>query len=108
MQNKEYVYIVKIYYSIDEFDTDELMFVYRDFDNARRKFIQLIEDECTDENSWVCTEALNECGQVNEDAFTLDTNITNKNERNYLFWDINDQNDGSRFIQMSLRATELL
>ena len=96
---KNYVYMVRLAYSTDDCDGIDT-YLYRDFNNALKKHLQLIKDECNPENSWVSQEVFNENGEINN-GFTLEFNEYNGIEKD-LYWTVIDNCNYNKHVFLDL------
>ncbi len=81
-------------------------FLYHDYDAARKKFNELIEEEHNPEMSWVGDEVFDENGNVN-DGYDLETNIYDETAES-LYWHVVDKNDYNRRSFIDLMKREIL
>lgn len=99
---KDNIYLILFDWSTTDSDGIET-YLYRDYENARRKFDELITSECDADMSWVGSEAFDENGNVTED-YELDSNADDITARE-LYWHIADKSDYTRrsFIDLLVR-----
>ena len=96
------VYLILFDWSTTDCDGIET-YLYRHYEDARRKFDELIKNECDAEMSWVGLEVFDGNGKIN-DGYELDYN-TNDETAHELFWRVVDKNDYNRrsFIDLFKR-----
>lgn len=99
---KQYIYLIIFDWSTTDSDGIET-FLYRNFEDARKHFNEMIENECDADLSWVGSEVFDENGDVN-DGYELDCNIDDKNAKE-LYWHVVDKSDYNRrsFIDLFKR-----
>ena len=111
------IYLILFDWSTTDCDGIETFLYYR-FEDALKKFNELIENECDSDMSWVGDEVFDENGEVN-DGYELDCNTDNENAENgyeldcntddenaeSLYWHVVDKNDYNRrsFIDLFKR-----
>lgn len=103
MANKNYVYMVMLDWSVDEFEKGYDITLFNSYDKADGFYRQLIEKESDPDNSWVGSEALDEDGNPYDD-FDLDISDSDSNNKS---WDVIDNNDGRRYVYISLKRMEV-
>ena len=98
----EHIYLVLFDWSTTDCDGIET-YLYRRYEDARRKFDELIQNECDAEMSWVGSEVFDMNGEVNE-GYELDCN-TDDETAHELFWRVADKSDYNRrsFIDLFKR-----
>ncbi len=101
---KQYVYMIIFDWSTTDSDGIET-FLYRDYEAARKKFDELIENECNADRSWIGSEVFDENGDVN-DGYELDCN-TDDNTAEELYWHVVDKNDYNRRSFIDLIKKEI-
>ena len=96
------VYLILFDWSTTDCDGIET-YLYRHYEDARRKFDELIKNECDAEMSGVGSEVFDGNGKIN-DGYELDCN-TNDETAHELFWRVVDKNDYNRrsFIDLFKR-----
>ena len=96
------VYLILFDWSTTDCDGIET-YLYHNYEDARHKFDELIENESDAEMSWVGSEVFDENGEVN-DGYELDCN-TDDETAHELFWRVVDKNDYNRrsFIDLFKR-----
>lgn len=96
------IYLILFDWSTTDSDGIETFLYYR-FEDALKKFNELIENECDADMSWVGDEVFNEDGEINE-GYDLDCNTDDKSAKE-LYWHVVDKNDYNRrsFIDLFKR-----
>lgn len=99
----------KIYLILFDWSTTDLdgikTFHFHHFEDARKKFNELIENECNPDLSWVGSEVFDENGGVNE-GYELDCNSDDENAKE-LYWHVVDKNDYNRRSFIDLTKKEI-
>lgn len=102
--NDNTVYLIAFDWSTTDCDGIET-YLYRNYKDARKKFNELIKNECNANLSWVGSEVFDENGEVN-DGYELDCNTDDKNAQE-LYWRVVDKNDYNRRSFIDLFKKEI-
>lgn len=101
---KQKIYLVLLEWSTDD-DSGSDFYIFGNYDNAKDKFIELVEKEKDPNISWAY-QAFN--GTYDEEKrFEVETNI-DWNQAYELFWDITDTWNYSYRTHIQLREMEIL
>ncbi len=98
------VYLVLFDWSTTDSDGIET-YLYHHYEDARKKFNNIITDECNSDLSWVGSEVFDENGEVNDD-YELDCNTDEENAHE-LYWHVVDKNDYNRHSFIDLLKREI-
>ncbi len=103
--NKEkHVYMILFDWSTTDSDGIET-FLYHDYEAARKKLDEIIQNECDADLSWIGSEVFDENGDVN-DGYELDCNTDDKAAED-LYWHVVDKNDYNRRSFIDLIKKEI-
>lgn len=101
----QYVYLVIFDWATED-DGGIDSYVYTSYDDAVKKFKEIIATEMTPALSWVGDEVFNSAGKINKD-FILHQ-FTDETSGKDLFWQVADYNNVARYSFVDLFKKEVL